>query len=187
MRGRRLRGYLEKELETTNASLSATLLCLLVEPTSIAGEVRQRIDEKVTRMIPSILWISSPGVNREKVSGLRSAGLLPISVPSTESALLLLRQFRVEAVVMSVSRGHSAWDECARLIAAGSPLVVLHDRVDLESNEQYLSAGCAAVVRESCPATELAALLQRIVAGQRGITWPAISMASAAQSPLEVP
>jgi hypothetical protein len=180
-------GYLGEELETTNASLSATLLCLLAEPTNSAGEVRQAIDETVTRMIPSILWISSPRVDREKVSGLRSAGLLPVAVPSTESALLLLRQFRAEAVVLSVRTGRSAWSECARLIAAGSPVVVLHDRVDLESCERYLAAGCAAVVRASCPATELAALLQRIVAGQRGITWPAISMASAAHSPLEVP
>lgn len=137
-------------------------------------------------MIPSILWISSPGVSREKVSGLRSAGLLPVSVPSTESAFSLLRQFRVEAVILSVSRGRSSWEECARLIAARSPVVVLHDRVDLESCERYLSAGCAAVVRESCPATELTTLLLRIVGGERGITWPAISMASGAQSPLEV-
>jgi DNA-binding NarL/FixJ family response regulator len=113
----------------------------------------------------SVVWIApafqSGGVELE---ALRNAGFFPVPVESVEGALNLLRQFHAGAVILPIS-DERGWHECARLLATGSPIVVLGDLIRPEVTQRYLSAGCAAVIDVHCPPDQLTAALMRVSAG----------------------
>jgi hypothetical protein len=94
----------------------------------------------------SLLWIapSLPGGDA-KVRRLRAAGFFPVAAPSVDGALHLLSQFRVGLVVLHIANGRG-WEDCARLLASGSPVAVALDLSHKEAVERYLGAGCTAVI-----------------------------------------
>jgi hypothetical protein len=117
----------------------------------------------------SLLWIapSLPGGDA-KVRRLRNAGFFPVAVPSTDAALHMLGQFRAGLVFLHIANGRG-WEDCARLLASGSPVAVAVDLIHREAIERYLNAGCTAVIDSACTADKMAAVLARVAAGERGL------------------
>ena len=108
-----------------------------------------------------IVWIA-PAIPRGggKLRALRAAGFIPVAAESVEDALHLLRQFRAVVVVhASKDRG---WQDCARLLATGSPVAVLVDPIRPEVTQRYLNAGCAAVIDARCPPDQLITALMHV-------------------------
>jgi hypothetical protein len=91
-----------------------------------------------------------------------------VAVPSVDGALHLLSQFRAGLIFLHVANGRG-WEDCARLLASGSPVAVALDLHHPEAAERYLSAGCTAVIDSACTADKMAAVLERVAAGERGI------------------
>jgi DNA-binding NarL/FixJ family response regulator len=122
-----------------------------------------------------LLWIGREQIqnSNDEFRSLREAGFFPVRVESTEAAVHLLAQFRVQLVVLQAPGGET-WQECARLLAAGPAVVIVVPPADQDSIDRYLYAGCAAVIASSCTSTELTAALRRVVDGHRGIVCPAI-------------
>jgi DNA-binding response OmpR family regulator len=117
----------------------------------------------------SLLWIA-PAIRGGTVTlgALRAAGFLPVAVKSVNSALSFLRQFRPGAVVLDAGENRG-WEDCARLLAIGSPVAIIVDVVRPDVTDRYLSAGCAAVIEGGCPPDQLTAALKRLVAGDHQI------------------
>jgi hypothetical protein len=109
----------------------------------------------------SLIWIA-PAIRGGgvKLRALRAAGFLPVAVESVDGALSRLRQFRAGAVILHVPEGRG-WQDCARLLATGSPVAVLIDAIHPDVTQRYLSAGCAAVIDAHCPPDQLTAALMR--------------------------
>ena len=118
----------------------------------------------------SLLWIGSSQGVEETLTSLRSVGLPAVPVQTVDSALRLLAQFSFGTVVLRMTDGQG-WEECARVLACGSPVAVLVDSIRPESAERYLNAGCAAVVLTSCTTQTLTAALRQVTAGKRGIVY----------------
>jgi hypothetical protein len=113
----------------------------------------------------SLVWVASAiPSNDDNLRALRAAGFLPVPVKSADGAISLLRQFRAGAVVLYVGKGHG-WEDCARLLATGSPVAVLMDAIRPDVTQRYLSAGCAAVIDTHSPPHQLAAALLRVATG----------------------
>jgi hypothetical protein len=100
--------------------------------------------------------------------GLRSAGWLPLFVPSAERARAALRQFTPPVVVYDSATladrrdGAAMWD-------VNVPVVLLTGIVTVAA---AAIASCAAVVAPSCTAADLAAIIDRVAGGETGIVWP---------------
>ena len=114
----------------------------------------------------SLLWIA-PTIRGDSVTlgALRAAGFLPLVAQSVQFALSVLRQFRVGVVVLHVTEGRRGWEDCARLLAVGSPVAIIVDVIHTDVTDRYLGAGCVAVIEASCPPDQLTAALKRAVAG----------------------
>jgi len=128
----------------------------------------------------SIIWVVSKNDrrgDRSRLPRLRAARFLPVPVESIDVTLHLLRQFQAGAVVVRTAT--TAWNECMRLVATGSPVVVLVAPADSTLMDRYLAAGCAAVIAEPCPFENLQAVLQRVASGERQVRWPDTSIAQA--------
>jgi hypothetical protein len=126
----------------------------------------------------SIIWVvpeNDRSDDRSRLTRLRTAQFLPVSVHSIDNALYLLRQFQAGAVVVRTST--AVLEECARLVETGSPVVVLGTPADAALMDRYLMAGCAAVVVEPCPFKTLCAVLERVTSGERQVRWPDTSIA----------
>lgn len=108
---------------------------------------------------------------------MRAAGFLPVAVASVEGAQNLLRQFRAGAVILHVSE-ERGWEDCARLLATGSPVAVLVDLIRPEVTQRYLRAGCAAVIDAHCSPDQLTTALRRVAAGELRVVLEASRMAS---------
>lgn len=128
----------------------------------------------------SILWIQPEkghSEDRSRIARLRTAQFLPVPVDSIDTALYLLRQFQAGAVVVRTTT--ATWEECTRLVASGSPVLVLVAPAHASLMDRYLLAGCAAIVAEPCPFKNLLAMLQRVASGERQVRWPDTSVAQA--------
>lgn len=126
----------------------------------------------------SLLWIqpeTGRSEDRSRMARLRAAEFLPVPVDSIEMALHLLRQFQAGAVIVRTTT--ATWEECTRLVASGSPVVVLAAPAHATLMDRYLAAGCAAVVAEPCPLKHFQAVLQRVASGERQVRWPDTSVA----------
>jgi DNA-binding NarL/FixJ family response regulator len=126
----------------------------------------------------SIIWVvpeNDRSGDRSRLPRLRAAQFLPVPVESIDVTLHLLRQFQAGAVVVRTTT--TAWNECMRLVATGSPIVVLVEPADTTLMDRYLAAGCAAVIAEPCPFKSLQAVLQRVASGERQVRWPDTSVA----------
>lgn len=131
-----------------------------------------------TTMNRSLLWIQPQkgrSDDRSRIARLRAAQFLPVAVESIDAALHLLRQFQAGAVLVRTTT--ATWEECARLVETGSPVVVLAAPADAALMDRYLVAGCAAAVAEPCAFTDLQAVLQRVASGERQVRWPDTSIA----------
>ena len=91
-----------------------------------------------------------------------------MAVPSVDGALHLLSQFRAGLIFLHIANGRG-WEDCARLIASGSPVAVGIDLIHREAVDRYLNAGCTAVIDSACTPERMAAVLARVAAGERGI------------------
>jgi hypothetical protein len=100
---------------------------------------------------------------------IRDAGLLLVTLDSIDDAVHVLRQFRAGSVVLHAD--HSP-DDRARVISTGSPIVLVLHSTSSDMVQHYLSAGCAAVVAETCPGHTMATLLRGVAAGARQVVWP---------------
>lgn len=126
----------------------------------------------------SILWIQPEkgrSEDRSRIARLRAAQFLPVPVDSIDTALHLLRQFQAGAVIVRTTT--AAWEECTRLVTAGSPVLALIAPPHAALMDRYLAAGCAAIVVEPCPFKDLVAVLQRVASGEREVRWPDTSLA----------
>jgi hypothetical protein len=126
----------------------------------------------------SIMWVvpeNDSSDDRARLTRLRTAQFLPVSVHSIDTALYLLRQFQAGAVVVRTSL--AVLEECTRLAETGSPVVALGTSADAALMDRYLRAGCAAVVVEPCPFKTLCTVLQRVTSGERQVRWPDTSIA----------
>src|SRR5688572_854159 len=110
---------------------------------------------------------------QEHLSRLREAGVVPATVTSIDAALTLLQQFPVAAVVMHSELTAENAEQCARIAATRTPVVVVPTLVTTEAIHRHLAAGCAAVICEPFAARELRAVIQRVKAGERAIVYPA--------------
>lgn len=122
-------------------------------------------------MNSSVLWITSAASARTGglIGSLRECGLLPVRVDSVDDALRLLQQFRA-GVVVHHGAALPAVAECARLAATKSPVVAVVR--DIGAAQGYLSAGCAAVVADTCPNAVFSQLLHDVACGKRSVMWP---------------
>lgn len=128
----------------------------------------------------SLIWIQPEkgrSEDRSRIARLRAAQFLPVPVESIDAAVHLLRQFQAGAVI--VRTGAATWDDCVRLVATGSPVVALIAPEHAALADRYLLAGCAAIVAEPCPFTDLHAIVQRVASGERQVRWPDASVAQA--------
>lgn len=127
----------------------------------------------------SLLWVQSPRTHGFDATSrtLRSAGLFPVRVDSVDGALDLLSEFHVGVVVLHVADG-GGWTQCARLLAARSPVAVVVDSCQPEAVDRYLSAGCAAVIAASCAPDTVTAALSRVATGDRDVVcvFPSIAL-----------
>src|SRR5687768_8213832 len=110
----------------------------------------------------SIIVIGSRKEKREAhLHRFRAAGLLPVPVASVESAVSLLHQFSVVAVVMLAGPPDRVeWEQCARLVATGTPVVLIPQSATPEAIQRHLAAGCAAVMPEPLDARDLSAAIR---------------------------
>lgn len=120
----------------------------------------------------SIIFIAPSRIARRdaQIARLRQAGLLPVAVPTVEAAVTLLQQFSVAATVLHTDASPAEWKECGRLIATGPPVVFVASHESAKAVQESLTAGCAAVVCEPFTAREFATVMQRVKAGERGVT-----------------
>lgn len=126
----------------------------------------------------SIIWIrpeKGRSADRSRVAQLRAAQLLPVPVDSIDAAVHMLRQFQAGAIVVGTTTATA--EECARLVASGSPVVALVAPGHASLADRYLAGGCAAIVDEPCPFKNLLAVLQRVASGERQIRWPDTTIA----------
>jgi len=126
----------------------------------------------------SIIWIQPEkgrSDDRARIAQLRAAQFLPVAVDSIDAALHLLRQFQAGGILVRTTTAPP--EECSRLVATGSPVVVLVTPVHVSMTDRYLLAGCAAVVLEPCPVKDLQAVVQRVASGERQVRWPDASIA----------
>ena len=121
----------------------------------------------------SILYIAGgdDSPNRQsRIAALQRAGLLPVRVKDTATAIRLLREFSVAAVVLHNYTSRDALrSEFARLSATGTPVILLVRGMSLEAAQEHLADGAAAIVEESFAAVDFAAIVRSVSAGKRGV------------------
>ncbi len=120
----------------------------------------------------SVIFIAPERISGRdvEIARLQKAGLLPVAVPTVDAAVTLLRQFSVAATVLHADASPAEWKECNSLIATGTPVVFVAIYESAEVLQRPLAAGCAAVVCEPFTSRELAAVMRRVKAGERGVT-----------------
>src|SRR5262249_42313351 len=98
-------------------------------------------------------------------------------VSSVSRAADRLRRLPVDAVILHLERDDDgAWRDCGILVEAAKPapvgLITSWVRPDAANGRRCMSSGCAAFVAEPCVPSDLVAIVQRVLTGERQLEWP---------------
>lgn len=135
----------------------------------------QKVPSEQATVHTTVLFVATcPEPYRNRcVARLREAGLLPVTVTDIDAALALLRQFSAGAVLLpATSIDNHNWEQCARLIDTGTPVVQLAHQLSDDGLSRLLAAGSAAILMEPWTTEHLQIIMRRVRAGERGIIWP---------------
>jgi len=125
----------------------------------------------------NLLLVSSNADFREIYTfGLRRVGLQAEAVDACDEAAAVLERLRFDVLVFHLGHDESGWTHCAFLLnlAGPAPVILLTGWIhpDGRTARKAFDLGCAAFVIEPCLPDDLAAIIERVVAGERGIEWP---------------
>jgi CheY-like chemotaxis protein len=126
----------------------------------------------------SALFVSADPDHRDLyVPVLRRAGYRVSVVSDVSHAADRLRRLPADAVIMHLERDDErAWKECGLLVETARPapvvLITSWVRPDAANVRRCMSIDCAAFVAEPCVPSDLVAIVQRVLTGERQLEWP---------------
>jgi DNA-binding NtrC family response regulator len=127
--------------------------------------------------VSNLLLVSNNADFREIYTfGLRHAGLWTEAVEGCDEAAVAIGRLRIDVLMFHLGHDESGWTHCAFLLnlARPAPVILLTGWIypGGRTARKAFDLGCAAFVIEPCVPDDLAAIIERVVAGERGIEWP---------------
>jgi DNA-binding NtrC family response regulator len=127
--------------------------------------------------VSNLLLVSKNADFREIYTfGLRKAGLWAEAVEGCDEAAAVFKRLRIDVLMFHLGHDERGWTHCAFLLnlAGPAPVILLTGWIypDGRTARKAFDLGCAAFVIEPCVPDDLAAIIERVVAGERGIEWP---------------
>jgi DNA-binding NtrC family response regulator len=125
-----------------------------------------------------ILFVCDDADHRELYGvGMRAHGMAPTFITTIDHARAILRHGGVPVVILHMPADDVEWwNECGDIIRSGTPTIVLtaHVRADGRGRRQTAATGCAAFIAAPCTPIELVRIVERVLAGERGMVWPEV-------------
>jgi DNA-binding NtrC family response regulator len=125
-----------------------------------------------------ILFVCADADHRELYGvGMRAHGMAATFITTIDHARAILRHGGVPVIILHMAADDAGtWSECGDIIRSGTPTIVLtaHVRADGRSRRQAAAAGCAAFIAAPCTPIELVRIVERVLAGERGVVWPEV-------------
>lgn len=125
----------------------------------------------------NLLLVSNNADFREIYTfGLRKAGLWAEAVERCDEVAAVIERLRIDVLMFHLGHDEDGWTHCAFLLklAGPAPVILLTGWIypDGRTARKAFDLGCAALVIEPCVPDDLASIIERVVAGERGIKWP---------------
>jgi DNA-binding response OmpR family regulator len=126
--------------------------------------------------VPTVLFVADEDDLALYTTGLQADGIALAPARTAEEAVFIAGIRRFDAIiVVVVALQREGWAPCEVLrthpVTAGTPLIALTASVrpDGANRLRAQHLGCAAFAAKPCPPDELAAIVRRVIAGDRGI------------------